>query len=62
MNMFKKLANSQGIYFPNNAVKQFKQEDLKVYAYIRSIACLDQVFLSASFKNDDYLRSKKQQI
>jgi len=33
-----------------------------VYAYIRIIACIDQAFLNANYKNDDYLRSKKQQI
>ena len=62
MTMFKKLANSQGIHFSSNIIKQFKYEDLKVYTYIRVIACIDQAFLNNSFKNDDYLRSKKQQI
>lgn len=62
MNMFKKIANSQGIHFSNNLVKEFKYEDIKVYTYIRVIACLDQAFLNTNFKNDDYLRSKKQQI
>lgn len=60
--MFKKIANSQGIQFSNSLIKEFKYEDLKVYTYIRVIACLDQAFQNNNFKNDDYLRSKKQQI
>lgn len=62
MNMFKKIANSPGIHFSNSLIKEFKYDDLKVYTYIRVIACLDQVFVNNNFKNDDYLRSKKQQI
>lgn len=33
-----------------------------MYTYIRVIACIDQVFVNTQFKNDDFLRSKKQQI
>lgn len=33
-----------------------------MYTYIRIIACVDQAFLNTHYKNDDYLRSKKQQI
>ena len=57
MQMFKKVANTQGVHYTTNLVKEFKYEDIKVYAYIRIIACIDQAFL-----NTDYLRSKKQQI
>ncbi len=60
--MFKKVANSAGVHFSSNLVREFKYEDIKVYAYVRIIANIDQVFLNSSYKNDDYLRSKKQQI
>lgn len=60
--MFKKVANSAGVHFASNIVREFKYEDIKVYAYVRIIANIDQVFLNSSYKNDDYLRSKKQQI
>jgi hypothetical protein len=62
MQMFKKVANTQGVHYTTNLVKEFKYEDIKVYAYIRIIACIDQAFLNTHYKNDDYLRSKKQQI
>lgn len=62
MGMFKKVANTPGVHFPINLTKQLKYEDMKVYTYIRIIANIDDVFLNINFKNDDYLRSKKQQI
>lgn len=62
MQMFKKVANTQGVHYSTNLIKEFKYEDIKVYTYIRIIACIDQAFLNTYYKNDDYLRSKKQQI
>lgn len=35
---------------------------MKTYAHIRIIGNLDQVIVNANFKNDDYLRMKKQEI
>lgn len=62
MNMFRKIANLQGVHFSLNLVKDFKYEDVKVYTYIRIIANIDQALMNTNYKNDDYLRSKKQQI
>lgn len=60
--IFSKIVNSHGVHFSNNIVKDFKYEDVKVYAYIRLICSLDEAFLNTNYRNDDYLRSKKQQI
>ena len=60
--MYKKVANTQGVHFSTNLTKQLKYEDIKVYTYIRIIACIDQALQNTQYKNDDYLRSKKQQI
>ena len=60
--LFSKIVNSHGVHFSNNIVKDFKYEDVKVYAYIRLICSLDEAFLNTNYRNDDYLRSKKQQI
>jgi hypothetical protein len=35
---------------------------VKTYSQIRIIGHLDQVIVSANYKNDDYLRLKKQEI
>jgi hypothetical protein len=60
--MFKKLANSSEIHLKNNVIKDLFYEDLKVYAWIRNIVCLDEIFVNTNYKNDDYISSKKQQI
>lgn len=36
--------------------------DLKTYAYIRIIGNLDDIFLNGSYKQEDYLRIKKENI
>lgn len=43
-----------------NIVREFKQEDVKVYMYMRLIGSLDEVLKNNFYKNDDYLRAKKQ--
>lgn len=35
---------------------------MKVYFYIRLIGNIDKYILDANYKNDDYMRVKKQQI
>lgn len=54
--------DANGIHFANNILREFKYEDLRVYTYIRLIGKLDEVLVSTYYKNEDYLRSKKQQI
>lgn len=41
MSLFKKLVEKEGIHFNTNIIKDFKQEDVKVYMYMRLIASLD---------------------
>lgn len=60
--LFNKMINAHGIHFSVNIVKDFKYEDIKVYTYMRLIGNLDGAFLNTNYRNDDYLRSKKQQI
>ena len=62
MSLFKALIDQEGIHFPMNILKDFKPEDVKVYSYMRLIGHLDEALLSTYYKNDDYLRSKKQQF
>lgn len=62
MGLFKSLIEKEGIHFKINIVKEFKSEDVKVYMYMRLIAQIDDVLRNTYYKNDDYLRSKKQQF
>ena len=62
MKIYKSLMNSNGIHFANNILREFKYEDLRVYTYIRLIGMLDEILVETYYKNQDYLRSKKQQI
>ena len=43
-------------------VKKKVIDGVKTYAQIRIIGHLDQVVVNSNFKNDDYLRMKKQEI
>lgn len=60
MSLFKKLIEKEGIHFNMNIIREFKQEDVKVYMYMRLIGSLDEVLKNNFYKNDDYLRAKKQ--
>lgn len=51
-----------GLKYTNAVLKEFKYEDLKVYSYIRIIGHIDVTFDKTSYRSEDYLRAKKQQI
>jgi hypothetical protein len=44
MDIFRKVANSDGVYFDNNAIRQFSLADTSVYAYTRVITNIDEFF------------------
>lgn len=60
MSLFRNLIEKEGIHFKLNIVKEFKSEDVKVYMYMRLIAQIDDVLRNTFYKNDDYLRARKQ--
>ena len=59
MSMFQKIISKEG-HLPLNVVKEMKSEDLRVYMFLRLIGNLENVIKNSSYKNDDYLRVKKQ--
>ena len=60
--LFVKIMNKGEVYVKDNDLQKWAENDVKTYAQIRIIGHLDQVIVNANFKNDDYLRVKKQEI
>jgi hypothetical protein len=60
MDIFRKVANHEKVHLTGDIIKELSIKDLQVYAYIRIIACLDEVFQNICYKNDDYVNSKTQ--
>lgn len=52
--------NKSEVYVKEADLEKWPENDVKTYAQIRIIGHLDQVIVNANFKNDDYLRMKKQ--
>jgi len=50
------------VFVKEGEMEKWVENDVKTYAQIRIIGHLDQVIVNANFKNDDYLRMKKQEI
>jgi len=60
--LFVKIMNKPEVYVREGELEKWADNDVKTYAHIRIIGHLDQVIVNANFKNDDYLRMKKQEI
>ena len=57
-----KIMNKPEVFVKESELEKWADNDVKTYAQIRIIGNLDQVIVNANFKNDDYLRMKKQEI
>jgi hypothetical protein len=44
------------------AIDSLSEGDLKVYFFVRLIGSIDNYIVDSNYKNDDYMRVKKQQI
>ena len=60
--LFVKIMNKPEVYVREGELEKWADNDVKTSAHIRIIGHLDQVIVNANFKNDDYLRMKKQEI
>ena len=60
--LYLKIMNKPEVYVKEAELDKWPENDVKTYAHIRIIGHLDQVIVNANFKNDDYLRMKKQEI
>lgn len=54
--------NKAEVYVKEGELEKWTENDVKTYAQIRIIGHLDQVIVNTNYRNDDYLRMKKQEI
>ena len=54
--------NKNEVYSKELELEKWNESDVKTYAQIRIIGNLDQVIVNTNYRNDDYLRMKKQEI
>jgi hypothetical protein len=62
MSRYISVMNNPNVYLSEAALQTIAEGDVKVYYYIRLIGSIDQYILDKNYKNDDYMRVKKQQI
>ena len=50
------------MYIKEAELEKWSEADVRTYTQIRIIGHLDQVVVNSNYRNDDYLRIKKQDI
>jgi sulfur relay (sulfurtransferase) DsrF/TusC family protein len=58
--LYVKIMNKSEVYVKEGELEKWNENDVKTYAQIRIIGNLDQVIVNTNYRNDDYLRMKKQ--
>lgn len=54
--------NKPEVFTKEGELEKWTDNDVKTYAQIRIIGSLDLVIVNTNYRNDDYLRMKKQEI
>lgn len=54
--------NHSEVHITDNVLPSLNENDLKTYTFIRVVGNIDDIFLNGSYKQEDYLRMKKQDI
>lgn len=54
--------NLKDVFVKEGELSKWAENDVKTYAQIRIIGNLDSVVVNTNYRNDDYLRMKKQEI
>ena len=62
MDIYKALMNHPEVHITDNVLVSLTENDLKTYTFIRVVGNIDDIFLNGSYKQEDYLRMKKQDI
>lgn len=52
--------NNHSVHLNEGNLGSLGDGDIKVYFYIRLIGNIDKYFVDSNFKNDDYIKMKKQ--
>jgi hypothetical protein len=60
--LYVKIMNKPEVFVKEGELEKWTENDVKTYAQIRIIGNLDQVIVNTNYRNDDYLRMKKQEI
>ena len=60
--LYVKVMNKPEVWVKEAELEKWADNDVKTYSQIRIIGNLDLVIVNANYKNDDYLRMKKQEI
>lgn len=61
--MYNQVIGSQDVYFSTEVIKgsdKFELANVRVYAYIRIASRLDKLLDDNQYKNEDYMKMKKQ--
>ena len=62
MNRYTNIMNNINVHLAEGSLETLSEGDVKVYFYIRLIGNIDKYIVDVNYKNDDYMRVKKQQI
>ena len=62
MQIYQKLMNHPEVYLSDKALETLSEVDLRTYTFIRVVGNIDTVFMNGSYKQEDYIRVKKQEI
>lgn len=54
--------NNSNVHLSDATLDSLSEGDVKVYFYIRLVGNIDKYIVDSNYKNDDYMRAKKQQI
>jgi hypothetical protein len=60
--LYVKIMNKPEVFVKEGELEKWTENDVKTYSQIRIIGNLDQVIVNTNYRNDDYLRMKKQEI
>ncbi len=62
LNRFIAIINNSNVHLSDATLDSLSEGDVKVYFYIRLVGNIDKYIVDSNYKNDDYMRAKKQQI
>lgn len=62
MSKYHAIMGNSHVHLSTNSMDSLSEGDTKVYFYVRLIGNIDKYFVDSHFKNDDYIKMKKQQI
>jgi len=62
MEIYQNVMNKSEVRLKNEDLEGQIEENLRTYAYIRIIGNINEIFMNGAYKQEDYIRIKKQDI